>query len=387
MNKLAIITTHPIQYNAPFFKMLHNRGNVDVKVFYTWSQTENKKKYDPGFNMDVDWDIPLLEGYKYIFSKNVSKKPGSSHFFGIDNPNLIKEIYEFSPNYILVYGWNFKSHLKAIFHFAKKIPILFRGDSTLLDKQNRIKTFLRRTWLNFIYKKIDFALYAGSANKNYFLAYGIKNNQLYFMPHAIDNKRFSKNEENIKKARLLRKSLNIKEEEIVFLFVGKLETKKQPLLLAQCFLKSGINAHLIFVGKGELEIELKSLVASHLNIHLLGFQNQSIMPSIYASSNVFVLPSFGPGETWGLAINEAMAAGNAVIATDGCGASFDLINNNGFVIPKNNPDLLIDKIKIIVSDLGNMESMCQNSISIIDKFSFENGCIAIEKLLNNLKSL
>ena len=328
-----------------------------------------------------------MDGYNYNFSNNVSKRPGSSHFFGIDNPNLIKQINEFSPNAILVYGWSFKSHLKIIFHFAKKKTILFRGDSTLLDEQKGIKIFLRRAWLKFIYKKVDFAMYAGNANKNYFLALGIKNKQLYFMPHAIDNNRFSKNEENIKKASLLRKSLNIEEEEIVFLFVGKLETKKQPLLLAECFIKSNVNAHLIFVGKGELEIELKSLIASHSNIHLLGFQNQSKMPAIYAASNIFVLPSSGPGETWGLAINEAMAAGNAIIASDACGASFDLIDNNGFVIPKNNSALLIEKIKIIFSDKIMLQKMYENSVSKILNYSFENDCIAIESILKNIIAL
>lgn len=387
MKKLAIITTHPIQYNAPFFKMLHDRGNVDVKVFYTWSQTETEKKFDPGFDMEVAWDIPLLEGYNYSFSKNISKKPGSAHFFGIDNPNLVKEITDFSPKAILVYGWSFKSHLKVMFHFANKIPVLFRGDSTLLDEQKGIKTVLRRLWLKFVYNKIVFGMYAGSANKSYFLAHGLKEEKLVFMPHAIDNIRFSKNEENIKNAVSLRNSLNIGKEEIVFLFVGKLESKKQPILLAECFLKSNVNAHLIFVGKGDLESKLKSIVSHHSNIHLLGFQNQSKMPSIYAASNIFVLPSSGPGETWGLAINEAMAAGNAIIASDACGASFDLILNNGFIVPKNNTDLLIDKLKNIVSDKSVLKNMCSNSLHIIANYSFENDCIAIEKVLNNTNKL
>ncbi len=39
----------------------------------------------------------------------------------------------------------------------------------------------------------------------------------------------------------------------------------------------------------------------------LDFQNQQKMPLVYRLCDIFVLPSMGPGETWGLAVNEAMA--------------------------------------------------------------------------------
>lgn len=62
------------------------------------------------------------------------------------------------------------------------------------------------------------------------------------------------------------------------------------------------------------------------------------MPVVYRLGDVFVLPSKGPGETWGLAINEAMACGRAVIASDKCGCSCDLIlkDKNGYVFQNSN---------------------------------------------------
>ncbi|HEY8661946.1 MAG TPA: glycosyltransferase family 1 protein, partial [Hanamia sp.] len=85
MKRLAIITTHPIQYNAPWFKLLAERKKLKVMVFYTWSQVEKEGKYDPGFGKNVEWDIPLLDGYEYRFINNISNEPGSHHFNGIDN--------------------------------------------------------------------------------------------------------------------------------------------------------------------------------------------------------------------------------------------------------------------------------------------------------------
>ena len=92
MKKLAIITTHPIQYNAPWFKLLQEGRKVEPKVFYTWGQLETGEKYDPGFGKTVQWDIPLLEGYQYVFVNNIATDPGSHHRNGIINPSLNKEI-------------------------------------------------------------------------------------------------------------------------------------------------------------------------------------------------------------------------------------------------------------------------------------------------------
>ena len=131
MKKIAIITTHPIQYNAPWFKMLALADSVDLKVFYTWSQAKEKVK-DKTFGREIKWDIPLLEGYNYEFVKNISKNPGSNQWNGIDNPDLIPKVKSFDPDSILVFGWKMKSHFKVMRYFKGKVPVWFRGDSTLI---------------------------------------------------------------------------------------------------------------------------------------------------------------------------------------------------------------------------------------------------------------
>ena len=132
--RLAIITTHPIQYNAPLFKQMNEGGiGFEIRVFYTWSQSKDSL-FDREFGRPVDWDIPLLAGYDYTFVENVSGDPGSHHFNGIINPTLLEEIEAWNAAAVLVFGWSFASHLKAIKHFNKKIPVLFRGDSTLMDE-------------------------------------------------------------------------------------------------------------------------------------------------------------------------------------------------------------------------------------------------------------
>ena len=67
MKKLAVISSHPIQYNAPLFALLAKEPEMELKVFYTWGKDSIKDKYDPDFQQKIQWDIPLLEGYQYQF--------------------------------------------------------------------------------------------------------------------------------------------------------------------------------------------------------------------------------------------------------------------------------------------------------------------------------
>ena len=438
LRKLAIISTHPIQYFAPVFKLLAAR--CKLRVFYTWGVEGAGEKIDKDFGKKINWDIPLLDGYEYEFLKNTAKNPGSHHFLGIKNPEIINKISAFNPDAILVYGWAYQSHLKVLRHFSGKIPIWFRGDSTLLDEKPAWKKLLRKVILTWVYSYVDIAFYVGSANKAYYQVFGLKENQLIFAPHAVDNDRFAENRK--KEAEELRKELNIKPEEILILFAGKLEWKKNPELLLQAFVElttskeerpktkdqsalqtllsysdeNGITldgtlktnnknqstqdfsllgdvrrtgVHLLFVGNGALESSLKSQI-SHLTsnrIHFMPFQNQTQMPVIYQACDLLCLPSKGPGETWGLAVNEAMAAGKAILVSDKVGCGIDLVDKtNGAIFKHGDVESLIENLEVLTENKKSLgERGLQSTIKVKD-WSFEKQTEAILKELSKLKN-
>jgi glycosyltransferase involved in cell wall biosynthesis len=225
-------------------------------------------------------------------------------------------------------------------HFHGSVPVWFRGDSTLLDPLPLWKRNLRKLSLNWVYRFVDRAFYVGQANKRYFLWCGLKEDQLTYAPHAVDNEFFMKDDEERREEALqIRKDLGIDPLAPVFLFVGKLEPIKQPIELAESFASLDATAHLIYVGSGVLEIELKERFDSNPNIHFVGFQNQSIIPIWYRVGNVLCLPS--KSETWGLAVNEALACGCSVIVSDRVGCAEDLVEGTlfGKVIPTQKSDL------------------------------------------------
>lgn len=372
--RIAIVDTHPIQYYAPLYCQLSkNPADFTIKVFYTLSQSQ-EKLHDLDFGFAFDWDIPLLKGYDYTFVNNTSAKPGSRSFGGIINPTLIEEIEDWKPDAVWVTGWAFSSHLKALRYFHNKIPVLFRGDSNLIDEPGgfAVKKILRRLFLRWVYRYVDYALYVGEANKQYYLAHGLKQEQLVFAPHAIDNDRFTNNEKNFQsQAAHWRLELGITSNEFVFLFAGKLTAKKDPELLIKAFIAlNQADTRLIVIGNGELETELKSSYQTNTQIIFLPFQNQSKMPVVYRLANMFVLPSKGPGETWGLAVNEAMACGRGVIVSDRCGCAEDLVCNgrNGYIFKNSNLENLKNCLNL---SLDNYEEFGNQSVKIIEKFSYQ----------------
>lgn len=380
-HKLAIVTTHPIQYNAPLFSLLHKQGVIAIKVFYTYEKVE--QVFDDGFGKSFSWDIPLLQGYDFTFvSNNGNKNKG---FWDINNPTLIKEIEQWGATAVLVFGWNFKSHLSVLRYFKGKIPVLFRGDSTLLNEDGVLKNILRHIFLSWVYRHVDIALYVGNANKAYYEFCGLKENQLVFAPHAVDNERFARitttQKVFIEETRL---KLGITENDTTIVFCGKFQVQKDPLLIINAFKKlDSPNLHLILVGNGQLEATLKEAATGFGNIHFLPFQNQSLMPAVYRLGEIFCLIS--KSETWGLSVNEAMACSRAVIVSDKCGCASNLVKDgvNGYVFESGNEGQLIKTIERLNSNKNLLPTMAKASFKIIQNWSYKNIFAAIELVLKN----
>jgi glycosyltransferase involved in cell wall biosynthesis len=378
--RLAIVTSHPIQYNAPWFKMLAGSSVIHPGVFYTWEQSAAGPKYDPDFRERIEWDIPLLEGYEYHFVKNSAADPGTHHFRGLVNPTLNAEITSWRPDAILVYGWSFESHLKCLRYFHRKVPVFFRGDSTLLDERPGFKRRLRRWFLRWVYGHIDYALYVGTRNREYFMAHGVRDRQLLFAPHAIENSRFEEPDGHYLQLALeWRGRLGIAQGDLVLLFAGKLEAKKDPFFLLEISRRiADPRLKIVFAGTGALEARLREEAGVQLDtrVHFIGFQNQQQMPVVYRLGDIYILPSRGPGETWGLGVNEAMASGCAIIMSEKAGGSADLVEEgvNGICFDPASAGGLekcVDWVRRLLDDRVLLGKMKLASRRRVDAFSYQ----------------
>jgi glycosyltransferase involved in cell wall biosynthesis len=374
--RLAIICTHPIQYYAPVFRELGARREVLLKVFYGWKGPG--ESIDQGFGIPVQWDVPLLEGYDFEFVPNVSKDIGSHHFGGIRLPSLIRRIEEWQADAVLVYGWCYHAHLSCMRHFKGRLPVFFRGDSTLISQPSGLKGVARRLFLSWVYRHVEYALFVGSKNRAYFSFMGLSDSQLRFAPHSVDNRRFEQPDAD-SQAQHIRGTCGLTDNDVLIVLPAKLEPIKNPLLLLEAFanLKTD-SCHLAFAGSGPLETELKATRTPRT--HFLGFRNQSEMPSVYRAADLVVLPS--KSETWGLALNEAMACGRAVMASDRVGAACDLIvsGRNGWIVRADDLDDLTRALREAV-DLGR-PTLHQKGIESREIISDWNISIQVDSIIS-----
>ena len=392
MIRLAFIVSHPVQYYVPLYRRLAQRDDVEIKVFFTWHAGQGVAQ-DHGFRQVFAWDIPLTEGYPFEAVPNPARDPGSHHFWGLRNPALVSSVSNWRPDVVHLTGYAYASHLGALRAFFKHgVPVLFRGDSHLLARPRGAKWLLKRFLLRAAYRWPAGFLYVGKANRAYYEELGVPSAKLFHCPHSIEVGRFAAPRVELERqAAVWRKELGLREDQVVLLFAGKFEDKKRPVALMHAV--SELNQPrlvLVLVGDGVLGDEVRRLAAgSPDQFRVLPFQNQSRMPVVYRLGDLFVLPS-AYGESWGLAVNEAMACGRPALVSDRVGCAADVVHRgvDGDIFPADNWDAFRATVRELTRDRAGLRSMGESAAQGASKFDIpatEQSLVSAVKTLAAMK--
>lgn len=374
MRRLAIVLSHPVQYYSPWFRWLRAHTPLEFRVFYLWEFGVTPQR-DPQFGATFQWDVDLLAGYDSEFVPNLARDPGTHHFGGLDNPELTKRLAVWRPDAVLLFGYNWRSHLRVVWWARRHgVPLLFRGDSHLLGRAQL--PFLRRLLLRFLYRQFTGFAYVGAANRDYFRALGVPDARLFFAPHSVNAEHFNPADPASRaSAEKLRSELGLAGKRVV-LFAGKFSAAKQPGALLEAFLASATPADaLVFVGDGAEKDRLTALAATRPDAHVrfLPFANQSEMPARYLLADLFVLPSRGHYETWGLAVNEAMHLGVPCLVSDLVGCQRDLVTpgETGWVFAAEDPAALAATLRTALrTPPEEMRRLGRNALAIAGRYTY-----------------
>lgn len=354
--RLAVVLSHPTQYYSPWFRWLRANTPLEFKVFYLWEFGVTAQR-DPKFQTTFKWDVDLLSGYDHEFVPNTARDPGTHHFGGLRNPSLTSRLAAWRPSALLMFGYNFPTHLRTI-AWARwhGIPLIFRGDSHLLGRG------APRPWVALALRALyaQFAAFpsVGAANRDYYRALGVPERKLFFSPHSVNHAFFDPTlPEHRAACAALRQRLGLADGTRVVLFAGKLVADKQPGELLAAFLSlRPANTALVIVGDGPEKNALHEAakVAPPGLVFFLPFANQSEMPAIYLLADLFVLPARGHYETWGLAVNEAMHLGTPALVSDLVGCQRDLVEDGktGWVFRAAEPRSLAEKLSVALTALA-----------------------------------
>jgi glycosyltransferase involved in cell wall biosynthesis len=327
--RVAIVSTHPIQYHTPWFRALAQRANLETVVLYC-HQANREDQAKAGFGVEFEWNVSLLDGYDYEFLTNVSSKPGLASFRGLDTPDLSRRITNGEYDAVLVNGWHYKSAWQAIAAcWRTGTPVLARGDSHLYTARHALKRGAKWPFYRGFIPRLDSCLPVGAWSRDYFLHYGADPQRIFVVPHVVDSERISGEAYRLDQKRSdLRRKWGLSEEDAVFAFAGKFVEKKRPLDLVRALSQArrmGARVLGLMIGDGTLRpVCAREALEINAPTVFTGFLNQREILEAYVAADALVLPSDG-GETWGLVVNEAMVCGRPCFVSDQVGCAPDLI--------------------------------------------------------------
>lgn len=335
-NKIYIFDSHPVQYKAPVYQAMEKLSPGLFEVIYATDASVRGGNVDKGFGVEVKWDTPLLSGHKFRVLNNEKGRPfvSASSLTGKGVFNLLR--HERPAAVMLTQARYHFDHAAYLSALILDIPILIRQetqDEMYSGSRSALKECVRYIAYRLLYTPVRHAFCFGHLNRLHLTRHGIRPSKMSMAHFSVPDllKNYSKEQKQALRTNT-RSSLGIADDALVLAFFGKLIPKKNPTLifdaLAEVSQSTKSRLHLLFVGSGELETELKLRAADaqlrwSIKSSFTGFINQQSLPAYYLASDIVALPSRKMGEAWGLVMNEAMGAGCAVIMSDAVGCSHE----------------------------------------------------------------
>ena len=390
-HRLAIVASHVIQYQDPFFRLLAAEPDIDLTVLYC-SPHGALPYRDDDMKTSLQWDVELLKGYRYRFLRNLGGDMNGGwtrHLNPSIVPALLRRRYD---AVIFMLGWGSLTALVgALICRMGRIPFFFYGDSSFPPAETSARMKIRSRLLRALFRLTTGFMVSGVLNARYYAHYGVDPSRFFPLPWAVDNERFAEASRlQVGERDALRGRLGIAPDRVVFLFSAKLVPRKDPLTLLRAYqrMRNADRAAVLFVGDGELRTVLEEYAAEHAmnGARFAGFVNQSELPKYYGVSDVLVLPS--TYEPRGAVINEAMACGLPVVVTDRCGSIGDIVleGENAFIYPAGDEVALAGFMDRLTADAELRARMGRRSREIIDTWTFAHGVQGVKAAMQWISS-
>ena len=383
-HRVAIVASHVIQYQDPFFRLLAAEPNIDLTVFYC-SAAGAEVYRDVDMKTTLRWDIETLAGYRYRVLRNLGFGDGYTRLI---NPAIVPALARGRFDMVIfMLGWGTVSSLLGILACrTARVPFFLYGDSSFPPTEGSAAARLRAGFLRALFGVTTGFMVSGVLNADYYRHYGADPRRFFLLPWAVDNERFAAGCRFADGEReALRDRLGIARNAVVFVFSAKLVERKDPMTLLRAFdaMKHRARAATLFLGDGVLREPMEAFVRERGldGVHFAGFINQTDLPKYYGVADVFVLPS--TYEPRGAVINEAMACGLPVIVTDRCGSLGDIVldGDNAFVYPAGDAAALARAMDTLTAGAELRARMARRSREIIDRWTFARGVDGVKDAL------
>ncbi|MFY9530073.1 MAG: glycosyltransferase [Candidatus Acidiferrales bacterium] len=386
--RVLIVGTHPVQFMPPTLREFARHPQLDIQVAYCSLQGA-EPGLDPGFGIEVQWNIPMLEGYPWILVPNRSPRPRLEHFWGLLNTGLWKLLRDgrFDAAVALT-GYLYASFWILVAAARRyRVPLLFGTDATSLKPRSgqRWRVHLKRFLLPKIFGMASVVIVPSNGGVDYIRSLGIPASRIVMTPMVVDNHWWHSRAAQVDRG-AVRRSWGVPEDAPVALFCAKLRPWKRPHDTLRAFVRAGVkDAYLVFVGVGPLRDELGAEAKSsgvEDRVRFLGFVNQSGLPAVYRASDLLVLPSdYDPCP---IIIPEAMACGCPTAISDEIRGRFDLVRpgKTGFIFPCGNIEALSAILREALSNSHLLREFSQAALKRMETWTIRDNVTAMVEAIS-----
>ena len=354
--RYLLVYVEPTPYILGLVREINNRLRERVIVLFLRENASQK------------WDLSL-EGL------NVEVLPKSFR----DAAGRMYAVLKSTPLGILhLAGWGDKLLLFALVAaWLRRLPAVVESDTQMPFEIPAWKAALKKVLYPLLFQLPSFFLPGGTRQANYLRYYGVPDSKLAIARMTVDVTQIIRDCEALGAVgrSSIRKKMGFSDVNVIFTFVGRLLDLKGLRELIPAFAKvilSFPSARLIIAGDGPEEEYVRTMAGSNLAIRYLGKLGFRDIIKVYRMSDVVVVPSHR--DAWGLVVNEAMAAGLPVIATDRVGCVDDLVKHSetGYVVPAFDTSALSNAMLTMAADGDARKKMGMNAKNLISSWTLED---------------
>ena len=338
--RLVIATEIIAPYRIPVFNALAKHPDVDLHVLF-FAETDPTTRNWKVYKDEIRFSYEVLPHWRRrIGGYNVLLNRGVASALRLAKPEVIV-----CGGYGYLVGWQILAWARR-----RKVPLFLWSESNLRDQRRRTAPveMLKRHFIG----ACTGCVVPGKSAGAYMASFGVPRDSIFVAPNAVDNAFFSQ-EASLARTRAdeLRRQFHLPQR--YFLYVGRLIASKGvfDLLDAYSRLESALRANvgLLFVGDGveQSELEKRATTIQPGIVRFAGFAHREQLAAYYALAEAFVFPTHT--DPWGLVVNEAMACGLPVVATDVAGCVADLVEDggNGYVVQSGAPETLTQALESV----------------------------------------
>lgn len=180
-----------------------------------------------------------------------------------------------------------------------------------------------------------------------------------------------------------RSALGLPQEVPLVLMVAEFIPRKRHEDAINAFSAVWSSAHLLLVGKGPLEDDIRQQVTSlgmENRVHFLGYRDD--IPELMAISQLLLLPSLQEGLP--MSVMEAMSMGVPVIGSDIRGTRDLLADGAGVLVPVRSPAALAHAMNALLADTDHRDLLRSKSQKRVKRYGLQPILQAHEHLYQRL---